>query len=149
MKPCKIISNLFLLIALFLCLCCCEREKQHLNIVLYNKPLSVIQSYTSGRWNLEYSFGGLWAHKIIDKYNSYIVLFPDHIIISNDSLGSELNTSITWVKTDIGTNVTTFLLRYSFPEDPLPNNYVIQQIKNDTLVIYDYLDDGFSYYYTR
>jgi hypothetical protein len=122
-----------------------EGEQQNVNITLYNQPLSVIQKYITGNWKLQYSFGGLAAHKTINTDNYYMILSPDHIIEGSDSEGVYLDDPINWIKTKVGTDEFTYLL--SYPSSSI--SYIIVEIKNDTLVIRDNLDDGFSYYYTK
>ena len=98
---------------------------------------------------MQYSIGGISVHKEIEKNNSYMLLKPDHIVIGNDPVGIVVDTSIVWVKTDIGTNEFTYLLSYSWSGYLWPEHYVVEQIKNDTLVIREYVDDGFRLYYTK
>lgn len=142
-----IISALMLLI----CFTQCKNDNEELlhNIVLYNQPLSTIQKYITGKWKLEYTYGGISVHKYISTHNSYMILNPNHIIIGNDSTGIAVNSSITWVKTDIGSNNFTYLLSYSWSGYQWPEHEIISQIKNDTLVIRDYVSDGYDYYYTK
>src|SRR5690554_386397 len=64
-----------------------ESEKQSVNITLHNKKLSIIQNYTTGNWKLQYAYGGLSAHKVVDTHNSYMDLTPEHIIMGNDLYG--------------------------------------------------------------
>jgi hypothetical protein len=135
---------LFLLTLICLCFVRCEKEKQSANITLYDKPLPVIQYYITGKWKLEYAYGGLCAGKYIDIYNSYMILSPDHIIAGNDSFGAVVNTNIVWVRAKTLYNFSTYLLNYSSSEYK-----IVYQIKNDTLVILDNADDGYSYFYTK
>ena len=124
----------------------CKKDNEGLlhNITLSDKPLSVIQKYITGKWRLKYAFGGLWAHKVINTNNSYMILSPNHITKGNDS-GIIVDTTLVWVKTDIGTNDFTYL--FSYP--PSSISYIVDQIENDTLVITQYLSDGFTFYYTK
>jgi len=139
-----IISALMLLI----CFTQCKNDNEELlhNIVLYNQPLSTIQKYTKGKWKLEYIYGGISVHKSISTHNSYMTINSDYIIMGDDSRGIVVNSPITWVKTDIGSNNFTYLLTYQSS----PEYDFIYQIKNDTLVVRDYnLSDGYDYYYTK
>jgi hypothetical protein len=144
--------ELLLLLLVFTSLVDCKKDnqaKQPITITLWDKPLSEIQSYITGNWKLQYSYGGLSVHKVIEKNNSYMLLKPDHILIGNDPLGIVVDTSIVWVKMDIGTNEFTYLLSYSWPGYLWPEHYIVEQIKNDTLVIREYVNDGFRSYYTK
>lgn len=128
---------------------CKKQEIMQSDIVLYNKPLKTIQRYTQGKWKLQYSYGGLWAHKSIDTNNSYMIISPDHIIIGNNSSGVLVDTTIVWVKTETPIKEITYLLGFSWSGNLLPEYLFIDQIKNDTLIINDCKDDGFTHYYTK
>jgi hypothetical protein len=67
-------------------------------------------------------------------------LTPNHIIMGNDLYGVVIDTAIIWKHNDF-----TYLL--SYPSSPI--SYIVVQIKKDTLVIRDDLNDGYSYYYTK
>jgi len=151
-------KHILIIAAVLLLFCCFTRCKKDdvslskdslLNIVLYNQPLETIQKYIQGKWKLQYTYGGLSTHKYIEAHNSYMILSPEHITIGNDSAGVIVDTSISWVKTDVGSNDFTYLLSYSWSGYLWPENEIINQIKNDTLIIRDYVSDGYSYYYTR
>ncbi len=117
-----------------------ESDQQNVNIMLYDKPLSVIQQYITGNWDLHYQIGGIAGGKYVDDYNSYLNLTSNHIIMGNDLYGVVVDTAIIWKHNDY-----TYLL--SYPSSPI--SYIVVQIKKDTLVIRDDLNDGYSYYYTK
>ena len=142
----------FLLSLTITCLLGCKKEShlvQLRSITLWDKPLSVIQSYSAGNWKLQYAYGGLCVQKSIATNNSYMIITPKHITIGNDSTGVVVDSDISWVKTDIGSNEFTYLLSYSWSGYLWPEYNIIEQIKNDTLVIREYIDDGLRYYYTK
>ena len=127
--------ELFLFLLGFASFVCCRKDNQPtqpITITLWDKPLFEIQSYITGNWKMQYSIGGISVHKEIEKNNSYMLLKPDHIVIGNDPVGIVVDTSIVWVKTDIGTNEFTYLLSYSWSGYLWPEHYVVEQIKNDT-----------------
>ena len=114
------------------------------SIILHDKPLSVIEAYVNRKWKFQYARGGIAGMTIYDKYNSYMKLYPSHIILGNDSLGVYLNTPIKWIKEqyDWGKGYV-YILKFNY------NSFAFDQIKNDTLIIHDYyISDGFTYYYT-
>ena len=122
-----------------------KNDEKEVTIMLYDKPLSVIQHYITGNWKFQYSYGGLATHKIINTDNSYINLSPNHITMGNN-LGITVDAPIVWARADVGGNIFTYLL--SFPPEPIP--YIVYQIKDDTLILRDYnVPDGFHYYYTK
>jgi len=61
--------------------CTREKESDHINIILWDKPLYVIQKYISGKWKLRYALGGLLTHKYIDTPNTYTIYSKYHITI--------------------------------------------------------------------
>ena len=127
-----------------------ENEQQNVNITLYDKPLDVIQHYINGNWKLQYQIGGIAGSKYVDKYNSYINLTPDHIIMENDLYGAVIDTTIVWKRILLEANVYTYLMGYPHPGSQYPTYFIIGQIKNDTLIITDYnVSDGFTYYYSK
>jgi len=127
-----------------------ESEKQSVNITLHNKKLSIIQNYTTGNWKLQYAYGGLSAHKVVDTHNSYMNLTPEHIIMGNDLYGVVVDTTVLWVREKIGFSDSTYLLSYTRSGHSSPEYYIVDQIKEDTLIIADYnISDGFYYYYTK
>jgi hypothetical protein len=153
MRYIQITSILFLFILLWFCLASCEKRDTQLvhpiTLTLYDKPLCVIQSCITGNWKLQYGYGGLITHKYIDTLNSYMILCPNHIILGNDTQGVVVDTNIVWVRSDIGSNDFTYLLSFTWSGYPWPWYYIVSEIKNDTLIIRDDIDDGYSYYYFK
>lgn len=146
-KQSLIISSVLILL---LCFTRCKTDEiTPTNIVLYNKPLKTMQQYIQGKWKLQYAYGGFSTHKYTAVDDSYMILSPNHITMGNSSKGVVVDTTIVWTKTDIGTNDFTYLLSYSWAGYPWPEYYVVDQIKNDTLIIREYVNDGYDYYYTK
>ncbi len=147
-KSLVIISALMLII----CFTQCKNNDEELlhNIVLYNQPLPTIQKYIQGKWKLEYAYGGLMTHKYIDTQNSYMALSRNnHITMGNDSYGVVVDTTIVWKREKIINNEYTYLLSYCWSGYLWPEYLIVYQIKNDTLIVKDYGDDGYDYYYTK
>jgi hypothetical protein len=153
-------KNLRLITAFLLLLCAvmlgsgCEKDeesdKQSVSITLHDKSLSIIQNYTTGNWELQYAYGGLSAHKVTDLHNSYMNLTPEHIIMGNDLYGIVVDTTVIWVREKTGFSDSTYLLSYTRSGYSSPEYYIVDQIKDDTLIIADYnISDGFYYYYTK
>ncbi len=126
----------------------CGKEKikpQHnANITLYNKPLSIIQQYITGDWNLQYAVGGIAGGKYVDTTHTYWNLTPNHIIAGNDISGIYVDTTIIWTPRILH-GEKTYLL--SYPSAPF--YYIVVRIKHDTLIIRDYADDGYAYFFTK
>ncbi len=133
-----------------------EGTDTSVTITLWNKPLPVIQSYIKGHWNLQYTMGGFTGGIWFDKYNEYMILSSDRIILGNDAVGIYVDTAIIWVRAEYySSNDSTFFLCYN------PNKYsghtyspnfgreIVYAIKNDTLIILDDGVDGFYFFYSK
>jgi hypothetical protein len=120
-----------------------------ISIMLYNQPLDTIKHYTQGKWKLHYSYGGISAHKEMEKHNAYMVLNPTHIIIGNDLTGIVVDTSVVWKREMDIFGDSTFLLSYSWSGYLWPEHLVVSQIKYDTLIINENVYDGITFYYTK
>ena len=59
--------------------------------------------------------------------------------MGNDSSGIVMDTVFSWNKTDLGNGTFTYLL----------NNFFVNRINNDTLILSEYLLDGSTYHYTK
>jgi hypothetical protein len=141
----KILITVFAILLIF-CFSQCKTDNEELfhNITLYNQPLPIIKKYIHGKWKLQYSYGGLSAHKYIATNNSYMIINSDHLIKGNDE-GVFLDTSIVWEREKDIYNETTYLMGYS-----LGGIYqIIDRIENDTLIIKEDCFDGYDYYYTK
>lgn len=126
-----------------------EGKQENVNITLYDQPLSVIQKYITGNWKLQYLTGGIAGSKYVDMHNSYMNLTPDHIILGNDLQGINIDTTIVWKQDLIGIN-ETFLMGVPHPGWPAPMYFIVNEIKNDTLILSDYnISDGYIHYYTK
>ena len=154
-KKIKLLTTLLLLLPLYVVLLgtgCDDDESEPLlhDITLSDKPLSVIQKYITGDWKLQYQIGGIAGGKYLDEYNSYMNLTSDHIIMGNDLYGVVIDTTTVWKRELIGVDEDSYLMGYPNPGWQSPTYFIINQIKNDTLIIIDYnVSDGFTYYYTK
>ena len=129
----------------------CSKDKTPLNITLYNKPLNIIQNYTKGDWLLQYVKGGFCSTCVYpETHNSYMNLTTNKIVIGNDSAGILVDTIVTWRKVSTNSG-TTYLLSYYWSPGygPYAYNFLINEIKNDTLIISDYTSDPAYYYYIK
>ena len=98
---------------------------------------------------MQYTDGGLWYHKVAARNNAYLVLDRNKYSTGNDSAGVLLNAKILWkeIKWGQGGNATVFSFSVS-PAGEGPN-FLVNEIKNDTLLISDYASDAFYYHYIR
>ena len=119
------------------------------NIVLHDQPLSVIQKYITGNWSLKYIEGGFIYQKIIEKNNAYMKLTPTHVMMGDNRRGVTVDTTIEWVNGKDMSNQQTYFLSFHWKGNILPEFEIVDQIKNDTLIIIDNADDGYYYYYVK
>ena len=154
-KKLKLLTTLLFLLPLCVVMLgagCDDDESEPLlhDITLSDKPLSVIQQYITGDWKLQYQIGGIAGGKYLDESNSYMNLTSDHIIMGNDLYGVVIDTTTVWKRELIGADEDSYLMGYPNPGWQSPTYFIINQIKNDTLIIVDYnVSDGFTYYYTK
>jgi hypothetical protein len=148
MKKNYLINILVLFIFTFITQCKTD-EVTPSNIILYNKPLKTIQQCINGKWKLEYSYGGLLSHKYIETHNSYMTINSDHIIMGDDSRGVVVDTTIIWKREKDVYNDYTYLMGFSWSGYLWPEYQIVDQIKNDTLIIKENGYDGYDYYYTK
>ncbi|MBI1783355.1 MAG: hypothetical protein HYR66_18625 [Sphingobacteriales bacterium] len=147
----KSLSLLFILGSLLLLFCFsqCKKDSGPVNIILWDKPLPVIQSYIKGTWKLQYVYGGLAPVKSFPQSDTYTT-FSANWITTRNSTGITLDTSIVWKKdTDIQGN-STWLLSYRYSLGyAFPIYMRVDQIHNDTLILGDNAYDGFGYFYSK
>jgi hypothetical protein len=127
----------------------CKKSTPGLNITLYNKPLSVIESYINGKWDLRYVHGG-FALQTIQQSDYFWELTTGNRITENVHGVITADTVINWVR-DAGQLIngdSTYLMEFS-DKQTLPRVYVVDGIFNDTLVLHDNAVDGFYYHFTR
>jgi hypothetical protein len=136
---------------------------------LYEQPLEVIQKCVQGNWKLQYSslqylpVGITPYPKITNPYGYYMYLTPNHIIAGNDSLGNSTNSPIIWIKEEnfLGSGKNPYLLTYNhyteiteqdgiiYEEHQVANYLLFLAIRNDTLLVWNCLIDGYIDYYTK
>lgn len=141
------VSIIFLLSFFFRCHK--DKNEEYISISLRDKTLPIIQTYITGRWKLDYMFGGLISKKYIDTLDTYMILNPQHIIIGDKMNNVIIDTSIVWLRTKTVFNDTTYLLCYSWYGYPWPETKIVDQIKVDTLILLDNANDGFSYFFSK
>lgn len=93
-----------LFFTILFCLVQCKKDHITVNITLYNKPLSTIQSTIQGNWKLQYEKGGICS-SCINYFNNVEYLWEFDLGSKvkrtfNDSLFTD--TTINWVR-DLGT----------------------------------------------
>lgn len=147
MKKKFFIGKFCLLLIVCLCFSNCKKKNDHINITLYNKPLSIIQSYIQGKWKLEYEDGGFCGCvSPKDSFFLYATLNPNRIILKN-AMTVTTDTTINWKYISFF-GESTYVMNFYSPSG-VPFNFAAKGIFNDTLVLYQPGPDGMSFYYTK
>lgn len=150
MKKNDSIFRTSLFLTILFCFAQCKKEHKAINITLYNKPLSAIQSSIQGNWKLHYGKGGICG-SCVQYYNSLIWEFTNtNKIIKLYYQDTIVNTTIKWIR-DLGTYTngdSTFIMNF-YDSRGYPSNYVVDGIFNDTLVLHDNSSDAFFYHFTK
>lgn len=132
----------------------CEQEDTSQNIILYDKPLDVIQAHIQGKWKLAYGKGGFAANSIFYDDNYYmeftvdnrVIKTGDNIVYANSTIKWTKVGPYEWVKLSPGEYTDTYLMEFNDKRE-YPYCYVVDNIHNDTLTIYDNCyDPGLLYY---
>ncbi len=127
-------------------------ENTPITITLHNKPLDTIRSYIQGKWKLHYTKGGFCGTCVWTvKFNPYMIVNNNRIILGNDSAGIVLDTTIYWKRAKDIFHDSTYLLTYYYPPRAgnFPISYIVDGIYNDTLRLSDDAYEPFYYYYTH
>jgi hypothetical protein len=131
----------------------CKKDQAPLNISLYDKPLSTIQSYVQGTWKLEYEKGGICSTCLNNFENkNFLWQFGfDNQIKQTFENNIVTDTAITWKK-DRAYYIngdSAFNMNF-YDKRGYPYNYLVDGIFNDTLMLHDnYAADVVYYYLTR
>ncbi len=128
----KTIKTFYFLTFLFLINVQCKKENKPLNIKLKDKPLSEIQKYLIGNWQIHYSYGGITGNIRYNYTNSFIEFKPNDIIYWKDNIVERVNTKIKWIRTTDQVNELTYVMSFS---DILgyPESWGTEGIYKDTL----------------
>jgi hypothetical protein len=135
-----------------LCFSHCKKNNSipidRLNIVLYDKPLSVIRQHIQGRWQLIYGKGGIAT--TTQYYHNTFWEFNDDSVEVSDNGSVYANTIMHW-NYDLGTYTngdSTFLMKF-YDKESVPWVYVVERIYNDTLILHDHASDAYFYHFIK
>ena len=129
----------------------CRKHPSQLNITLYDQPLPVIQKYISGKWKLEYTYGGYIANLRTDLHDKdYIWQIDSGANIKQTYLGNLItDTSIEWYPESRYTYVgPTFIMKF-YDERMYAYNYVVIGIVKDSLILKDFAFDAVTYHFSK
>lgn len=126
---------------------CKKDNSDHTTIQLYDKSLSIIQKYVTGKWKYLYSEGGNFnLPPQYDKNDTYMIIDSSRIIFK-DKTGIIQDSTITWMK-DKYNGVDTFILLY-YSSAAVPYPYVVIGIQNGILQLNEAASDAMSYYFRK
>ena len=153
MKNIFAITKFCLLLTFCLCISNCKKRKEQpidkSNIVLYNKPLSVIKECLKGKWELIYGKGGFSANTIQFYHDNFWEFNNDNVKIV-DSGSIITDTTIHWIYNEgtytYGdyTYIMSFHDRVGYIYD-----YVVDSILNDTLILHEDASDAVFYHFIK
>lgn len=144
--------NLILITCFVLLSSNCNKDSNTgpVNIVLYDKPLETIQHYIHGKWKFVYGKGGICSTCMHYCDSCFVEFTTDNKFISNTFAITTEPTTIIWVE-GIATytnNETTHLMTFT-DKQGVPWVYVIEQIRNDTLIYHDNSADAIFYHFIK
>lgn len=131
----------------------CKKHPSQLNITLYDQPLPVIQKYISGKWKLEYTYGGFIANLCTDLHDKdYIWQIDSGLNIKQTYLGNLVtDTSIKWFLNDPrgGIGQEVYYVMKFYDKQQYPYIYIVWKIVNDSLLLKDYAADAAIYHFSK
>ena len=130
--------------------CQCTKSDSLLNEILYNKPLSEIKARVTGEWDLRYGKGGICSICVQPYEHTIWKIEPNDSLHIYWSGSLATSTKIAWIRV-MGTYTngdSTWLMHFGDPSVP-SQEYTVDRIKNDTLILHDNTADAVFYYFTR
>ena len=126
----------------------------HINITLYDKPLSIIQYYVQGKWRLHYTKGGICSTCKSDReiYNEYYEFSPNDRIRYTFQDTIIADTVINWLRYKPGNYLDSVTVMEFYDKRLSPNYFEAAKIYNDTLILYIpdmFNPDAIAYYLTK
>lgn len=128
----------------------CEKSQNRTNVILYNKSLIDIQHNIYGKWKMVYAKGGICATCIQNIDSSIWWFTNDNKIVKHLNGIDILDTALIWNK-ELGTYTngdSTYVMSF-YDKYGYPNNFVVDRIRNDTLILHDFSSDAVFYYFTK
>jgi hypothetical protein len=133
----SVVFHLALLALLF----SCKEEFLECQGALKTRSLVQIQNCIEGNWRFLYSTGGFTGQSRIDYENSFIEFRSNATIfwVHEGEVVSEGH--VDWSCMEDQFNESTHTMKFS--RMSVPGSWGFQEIRKDTLIIYDFGDDGF------
>lgn len=130
---------------------CRKNTEERKNIWLKDKPLSEIKAAIKGKWQLHYSYGGITGHIRQNHTNSFIEFTATDSIYWNDNNQRIVADILKWNKRRDVVGDDTYIMSFCEMRSSVcyPYAWGVEQIHNDTLILYDDATDAMGHYLTR
>ncbi len=137
---------------LFIATSGCSKKVSRTNIILNDKPLDVILSYSQGTWKLVYIDGGFTMIRENASDSTewlYLKLSTNRILFKN-SARLTLDTTTKWDHVNVFGD-STFVMHFAdyIGRTPHPETLGVNRIFNDTLILYQPGPDGLFFHYIK
>lgn len=125
----------------------CKKEEPIIqqNITLKDKPLTEIKAHIKGVWQFHRSVGGFTGQTVFYHKNSYIEFKENDSIYWIDDAQERAKTKINWIRDKDEFGDSTYIISI-YDVNNFPENWVVEGIEKDNLVLYDNGNDGFIHY---
>jgi hypothetical protein len=119
------------------------------NIILYDKPLSVIQQCIQGKWELIYAKGGFTGNSIKYVHDDFWEFSNNKIEIIDSGL-VYISAPIYWNYEPVSfiNGQKTYTINYR-DQGNVPYKFYVEGIKNDTLTIVECALDGMGLHFAK
>jgi hypothetical protein len=118
-------------------------------LFLVEKALAQVRHCIQGSWQLHYRIGGSSGKDKVHYTNETIVNFSADDIIEYIVNGTEdFSANIIWTKTQGLTVPVTYIMSFE-TSTGFPVSWGVEQVKGDTLVLYDNYPDGYGWVFSR
>ncbi|RIJ45449.1 hypothetical protein D1614_22945 [Maribellus luteus] len=159
-KELKLLTFFLLLLPLYIVFGTgCEKEDiEHLpppdenGIILLRdvKSLSLIKNTIQGKWKMHYAYGGFTGHGRIDLTDSWFQFLPNdsmYVVFEGDTYAA---TQTEFVRKQTEFGFDAWILDFEFINDlGLKDEFVIDMLKEDTLVLPRNSVDSYAYLMTK
>jgi hypothetical protein len=150
------------LLVVLIAICCFSQCKKNdeivvdltspLNVTLYDKTPNVIQAYIKGKWKYAYGKWGSPNCRIcIDTCSGCALEFSGNNSVKSFYYSDiKINTTINWVYYKRSSLDNDYVYLMTFKDNTgFPYSFIMDSIKNDTLLFHTSALDGMRYYYIK
>ena len=122
-----------IIVLLFFFSCKKDKNKDWINVQLYDQPTQTVESYIEGRWRVHCmigGFGGLQSRDNREQFHEYYTMLPGHRVIYEYQNNVVSDTTYTWTTYQGGT--------WDYVHNILRSRnayFEVEKIYNDTLFL--------------